>query len=361
MSGVSRFSSRVPTRLNALGGRRAGTAASILIIGGLSCLMVGSVWASGAVAQAAAPNSAVQQGQLAIAAAEHVGHAGQAMLLASARAGSRVVAVGDHGIILLSDDNGRSFRQAKTVPIDSTLTAVSFADDQHGWAVGQWGVILQSTDAGETWTLQRSDLKGDRPLFAVHFFDARHGVAVGLWSLVLSTVDGGRVWTQQQLLPPEGSKKADLNLLAMFADDHRNVYATAEKGMLLKSGDQGRTWAYLATGYKGSFWTGIALPDGVLLAAGLRGSLYRSADEGKTWSRIETNSKSSITALAHIGNEVVAVGLDGLELRSKDGGTSFSGTPRADRLPLTSIVAAADGRAVLFSRQGVVAGPMSEK
>jgi photosystem II stability/assembly factor-like uncharacterized protein len=56
--------------------------------------------------------------------------------------------------------------------------------------------------------------------------------------------------------------------------------------MVLRSYDQGRSWTYLSTGYKGSFWTGAATSDGTLLVAGLRGSMYRSTDEGRSWLQV---------------------------------------------------------------------------
>lgn len=294
------------------------------------------------------------QTPLALVHAQIVAHATQAAMLASTRAGARIVAVGDRGVVLLSDDGGKSFRQAKAVPTDSTLTSVSFVDDHQGWAVGHWGVVLHSVDGGETWVLQRSDVKSDRPLFAVQFFDPKRGVAVGLWSLVLVTDDGGASWQTVVMPVPEGAKKADLNLLGLFSDAKGHLYATAERGMVLRSDDQGRTWSYLPTGYKGSFWSGLATRDGALLAAGLRGSLYRSADEGRTWARIDTQSKSSITALVQVGADVVGVGLDGLLLRSSDNGASFKSEVRADRVSLTAVTVDVQGQPVLFSRQGVV-------
>lgn len=289
--------------------------------------------------------------------AARVAQAARAGLLASAHAGGRLVAVGEHGVVMLSDDQGRSFRQARDVPMDVTLTSVSFADERHGWAVGHWGAILTTADGGETWTVQRKDTQSDRPLFAVQFFDARNGVAVGLWSLVLVTSDGGATWRDVVLTPPEGAKKADLNLLGLFADDRGRIYAAAERGMVLRSDDRGATWTYAATGYKGSFWTGLALPGGVLLAAGLRGSLYRSADEGRSWTRIDTASKSSITAMAARDGAIVAVGLDGLVLRSRDGGATFSSDVRPDHAALTAVAMTPNGRTIFFSRQGVLNDP----
>ena len=288
------------------------------------------------------------------AAAQRVPYAGQATMLAAVHAGTRIVAVGDHGVVLLSDDAGRTFRQAQAVPTDFTLTSVSFVDGNSGWAVGHAGMVLHTADGGEHWAVQHSDLQHDRPLFAVHFFDAQHGVAVGLWSLVLTTQDGGSTWQTVTMPVPQGAKKADLNLMGLFADGKGRVFATAERGMLLRSDDRGANWTYLSTGYKGSFWSGLALPDGTLLAAGLRGSMYRSADDGNSWTRIETQSKSSITAFTQAGIDVTAVGLDGLVLRSSDGGESFKATVRDDRVSLTAVVLGDGHKFVLFSRQGVV-------
>lgn len=303
---------------------------------------------SAALAQAPSASPAPLQ------AAQVLPHASSAELLGVAQAGPRLVAVGDHGVIVYSDDQGRQWRQAQQVPFDGLLTGVSFANAQQGWAVGHAGVILHSQDGGQSWALQRSDTQADRPLYAVHFFDAQHGVAVGLWSLVLVTEDGGKSWVQQTLSPPAGAKKADLNLLSLFADAQGTLYASAERGMVLKSTDRGHSWQYLSTGYAGSFWSGLALADGTLVVAGLRGSLYRSSDGGQSWQRSDTHSKASITGLAAQGMQLVAVGMDGQVLRSTDAAQSFSPQPAVERAALTAVAWPAGGEPVLLSRSGPV-------
>jgi photosystem II stability/assembly factor-like uncharacterized protein len=287
--------------------------------------------------------------------AQRVPHALKAEMLGIASAGKRFVSVGDHGVVLLCDDAGATWRQAKSVPVDVKLNGTSFVDDKEGWAVGHRGVILHTQDGGETWVLQRMAAQEDRPLFAVHFFDARHGVAVGLWSLVLVTDDGGRNWHEQKLAPPPGSKTADLNLLGLFADDKGTLLAVAEKGTVLVSDDQGHAWRYIDTGYKGSFWTGAAA-EGAWVVAGLRGSLYRSTDEGAHWDRIDTGSTSSITGVVAHTSHVLAVVLDGLVLHSHDSGAHFKPALREDRLSLTGAALLPDGRALLLSRNGPVEG-----
>ena len=279
--------------------------------------------------------------------------ASQAMMLGAAWVGGRAVAVGDQGIVLLSDDQGNTVRQARSVPVSSTLTGVSFAGARYGWAVGHWGVILATADWGETWQLQRLASSEDRPLFAVHFFDAKNGVAVGLWSLILTTDDGGKTWVERKLSPPPGAAKADANLLALFADAKGRVYAAAERGLVLRSEDRGQNWQYLPTGYKGSFWSGIALADGTLVVGGQRGTVYRSVDDGKNWEKAELDSKSSITGFAAGGAELSLVGLDGLRAVSKDAGQHFAVSVRADRLSLTVTQRGEGGTWLNWSRRGL--------
>lgn len=309
----------------------------------LACALVGS----GLEASAGpAPLKAVPAAESPIAT--------RAPMLSAVWAGTRAVAVGANGVILLSDDQGATFRQAKHVPVSSTLTGVSFADDKKGWAVGQWGVILATSDGGETWSVQRLETDEDRPLFAVHFFDASHGVAVGLWSLVLVTDDGGKNWMVQHMEPPIGSKKADLNLLGLFADAKGLVYATAERGQVLQSGNRGRNWRYLDTGHKGSLWTGAALEDGVLLVGGQRGALLRSEDGGLSWKPVALNTKNSVTTVVARDRNVLVAGLDGLQAESKDGGRTFETTSRAGGESLTAALNSSSGNWVLLSRRGVV-------
>lgn len=294
----------------------------------------------------AAPSLRVQS-------AERTVGATRTMILAAARAGRRIVAVGERGVVLLSDDDGKSWRQAQTVPVASTLTGVWFSTAKTGWAVGHWGAILRTVDAGETWVAQRSDLETDQPLFGVWFKDEKEGWAVGLWSLMLHTTDAGQTWTTVTLPPPAGAKKADRNLYAIFADSKGTLFVACEQGRVLRSKDGGASWTYSETGYPGSFWAGVALQDGTLLVGGLRGTIYRSANGGDSWTAVPTPSKSSITGMTQLADRtVVAVGLDGATFSSRDDGVTFTGVQRPDRATLTAVAETSAGRPVVFSVDG---------
>ena len=299
----------------------------------------------------------VERPEMRMVPAEHVPASANSMILSATLAGTRIVAVGDHGVVMLSDDSGKSFQQADAVPVSSTLTAVSFVDATHGWAVGHWGVVLGTADGGKHWTLQRSDLTVDQPLFSVYFKNVKEGWAVGLWSLMLHTVDGGVTWTTLKPPPPPGAKKADRNLYKIFANSAGDLFIACEQGRVMHSADDGATWKYIETGYTGSFWTGIALQDEVLLVGGLRGTIYRSIDGGKTWGISQSTFKSSITDMQQLADKsIVAVGLDGVTLTSRDDGATFTGNQRSDRVPLTALSKSPAGAAppVVFSASGPI-------
>ena len=94
----------------------------------------------------------------------------RSLLQGAARAGTRLVAVGQRGHIVHSDDDGASWKQA-SVPVSSDLTAVRFVNENRGWAVGHDGVVLHSADGGRNWTLQ---LDGRRANQLVVFIREHH-------------------------------------------------------------------------------------------------------------------------------------------------------------------------------------------
>jgi photosystem II stability/assembly factor-like uncharacterized protein len=272
-------------------------------------------------------------------------------VIAATRAGGRIVAVGDYGGVLLSDD-GRSWRQAAAVPTRSVLTCVFFLDAQQGWAAGHDGTVLATRDGGEHWQVLREEPGKERALMSVWFENPQHGLAVGQFGLVLETDDGGKTWRERTLV--DNREQAERHLMALFAGPQGLLFAAAESGGVFRSADNGRNWSLVQTDNKGSFWAGLALRDGSLLLAGLRGHLYRSTDAGLHWAEVPSGTKQSLTAIAQLPDgQVQVVGLSGAVLVSADQGASFQARLRPDRANLTAIVPGA-AAAVLFSLGGAL-------
>lgn len=301
-------------------------------------------------------------------------HASEAAMLAVTTAGNRLVAAGERGIVLLSDDGGASWRQAK-VPISVSLTALQFVDARTGWAVGHLGVVLRTDDGGESWRLQLDGIAAaeraaaggrsghsllkdgpDKPFLDLHFWNSRDGMVVGAYGLAFRTDDGGTSWTSvMDALPnPDG-----LHLYGLRAGEGPNaddLYIVGEQGLMLRSTDRGRSFTPLGSPYPGSWFGLTVFDDGALLAYGLKGSAYRSADRGDHWDKVEMPGEAGISAIAVAGGQALAVDQTGAVLESRDAGRRFA-LVRRTGLPLTGAAfagsASGGSRAVLSSLRGM--------
>ena len=276
------------------------------------------------------------------------------MVLGAVFAGQRIVAVGESGSIMLSDDGGKTFRQARSVPTDSTLTSVTFVDDKHGWAAGHQGVILRTDDGGETWVRQRVDTSVDQPLFSIAFRDTEHGWAVGLWSLMLSTNDGGKTWNVHEVGKGKALDTGGINLYSIFLGAKHGIFITGEKGTVIRSMDDGKSWAVSSTGYNGSLWSGVEAGDASVYVGGLQGHIFRSTDRGMTWQAVKSDGASSITSLLATADGIIGVGLDGLVVGKRNGEEVFKARHIDGRPSITAVTVNPRGHEVLFSKDGVL-------
>jgi photosystem II stability/assembly factor-like uncharacterized protein len=324
----------------------------------------GASWAGSAPAVLATP-------------AVHSTKALHAATLAVARAGRRLVAVGERGTVLLSDDDGVRWRQAQ-VPVQVTLTALRFVDEKRGWAAGHLGVILYSEDGGETWRKQLDGVQAaqaiaraaagaderaqriarrfveegpDKPFFDIDFADADRGMAVGAYNLAFATVDGGRTWT------PALDRLPNPKSLHLYGVRHSGgkLFVVGEQGLLLRSDDGGATFASQSAPYKGSLFGLLAARTGTLIAYGLRGHALRSSDQGASWSKVDTGVLASISAAAELdGGELALLSQAGDVLVSRDDGQSVSRlAPAGGPLPAAGLTPAGDAQLVLAGLRGM--------
>ncbi|MBV6822037.1 YCF48-related protein [Pseudomonas sp. PD9R] len=308
-----------------------------------------------------------------------------AVLLAVTRAGDRLVAVGEQGIVLLSDDNAVSWRQSHAVPSSVALTAVSFIDAADGWAVGHGGVIVHSSDGGETWRKQldgklaaQLELQGaqaqsasdpqagqrrlnaaqqlvadgaDKPFLGVYFADPQHGLVVGAYGLAMLTDDAGVHWRSvgNELDNPGG-----LHLYSVLGDS-RGVMIAGEQGTLLRGSALGQPFSRVQSPYHGTWFGAVPVASGQALVFGLKGNAYR-LEEGSQWQSIETSEHSNLTAGKRLADgSLVVVSEGGRVLHSRDQGRHFQALQAAglDGSAITDVTQAADGALVLTGARGI--------
>jgi photosystem II stability/assembly factor-like uncharacterized protein len=328
--------------------------------------------------------------------------AAQGLLLDIVEAGERLVAVGERGHIVYSEDAGRTWLQAD-VPVYVTLTAVYFASPSTGWAVGHDGVILATRDGGASWHVQldgyainrmvlaqaeagvvaaeqalaaaadaerrgqaeidlddarftldlaREDAQAGpaKPLLDAWFASEAEGFVLGSYGILLHTVDGGANWRllSDRLPNPEG-----FHLNAITRTGAGRLMIAGEAGSLFRSHDRGQTWTRLESPYEGSFFGLLSHGDSVFVF-GLRGHLYRSDDQGETWIRIDIAAPLALTG-GMVGSEggITLVGSAGAVAHSSDSGRTFELAIRDDLRAMSAVAEVAAGRLVAVGVGGV--------
>lgn len=305
--------------------------------------------------------------------------AAKALLNGLAAAGQRLVAVGQRGHIVYSDDAGQSWKQAK-VPVSSDLVAVSFPTPQQGWAVGHDGVVLHSTDAGATWNKQldgrsageamlayyttqgaeesaklldeakRIAAQGaENPFLDVWFADEHTGYVVGAFNLILRTGDGGKTWE------PWFHRTANPGRLHLYAvrGVGADVYAVGEQGLVLKLDRGAGRFEAVQTPYKGTYF-GVAGSGDAVVVFGLRGNAYRSSDGGRNWHKVETGVQDGLTGAATLGERgLVLVSQSGQVLVSRDGGERFAALKIDRTTPASAVLSAGQDAVVIAGPRGV--------
>jgi len=299
---------------------------------------------------------------------------------AIARAGSRLVAVGMRGLIVLSDDNGETWHQVES-PVGSDLVAVRFVTARQGWASGHGGVVLATSDGGEHWMKQLDGrmaagllkahfgelaatgnanavrlLKETKlnyqsgpavPMLGILFENERDGWAVGSFGTILGTSDGGKSWVSW-IEKVDNDKMLHYNAISEVGNE---VYLASEQGTLFRLDRSRQRFTAISTGYDGSF-LGVVGSRGYVIAYGIGGSAYRSRDDGASWQRLSTGVHGSLTAACVLDDgRLLFVSQDGHLIVSRDEGETFQVLPSA-RLGLITDVAAAGHNHVALTGLG---------
>jgi photosystem II stability/assembly factor-like uncharacterized protein len=311
----------------------------------------------------------------------------QKPLVALARVGEhdkvRLVAAGLRGLILVSDDGGAKWRQA-SAPVQSDLVSLYFLPSGQGWAVGHDGVILHSADRGNTWTTQFDGRTAQRtlqadyqaridhgekqlapfadqvalntkdgptlPFLSVYFENDRVGYAVGSFGMLVATGDGGKTW-HPWLEHIDNPNFLNLNDIREIAGD---VYIAGEQGGVYRLDRAQQRFIAVSPPYKGSFFR-IVGNERFLLAVGLNGTAYRSADRGANWAPVSTGAKTSLTAaaLSPDGKTLVLTAEGGQLLFSTDDAQTFHPLRATRPMLYADVVADGDDDFVLAGYQGI--------
>lgn len=316
--------------------------------------------------------------------------AAKKLLNGVAVAGTRLVAVGQRGHILVSDDQGKTWVQV-TVPVSSDLVAVNFPTADNGWAVGHDGIVLHSADGGTSWIKQFDgraaarrmldyyrenpppsladdqarqeflaeiqlylDEGPDKPFLDVWFENATTGYIVGAFNLVFRTQDGGRSW-EPWFDRIDNPSRLHLYGIRPVGSD---LFIVGEQGSLFRLDRQTERFTAMPIPYPGTLF-GITGKAGALIAFGMRGTAFRSSDGGDNWQKIDTGITAGLTgATLAADGRIVLVSQAGQVLLSSDDGASFTSLNIERPVPASAVTMVDNNTLVLVGQSGVKLQPL---
>lgn len=298
------------------------------------------------------------------------------VLMAASYAGDHLIAVGERGLILRSDDEGKSWQQQPS-PVSVTLTGVDFSDEKIGYAIGHGGIVLRTTNGGAEWKvlldgrtlaqnlLQQAEASKDeeaiyqakllvsdgpdKPFLDMLLLGPDHLIVVGAYGLALETKDGGKTWGSWM---GRIQNYFGFHLYSIRKQADRILIA-GEQGFIALSKDNGQTFDILDTPYEGSFFTAQLSGKSTIVLAGLRGNTFVSNNNGDVWESIKNPINASIFASFMNGNgQVIMANQAGILLGLTE--NRLVPLTRKRLPPLNNMLEKANGSVLALSINGPV-------
>lgn len=118
------------------------------------------------------------------------------------------------------------------------LSSIYFCDDNIGYVTCSNGIIIKTTNGGNTWAEQNS---GALSLSDIFFTNPETGYTVGNYGSILKTIDGGNTWQKQ-------NSNTIHSLSAVFFCNADTGYVAGDSGTIMKTTDGGVNWELQTSG-----------------------------------------------------------------------------------------------------------------
>ena len=239
--------------------------------------------------------------------------------------------VGDSGRILITTDGGSSWVAPRTGST-AHLWCVAFSNPQKGWVGGESNTIGATTDGGRSWRWQNPAGEPRRTFMGMSFINEHEGWVVDNYSGILHTVDGGVSWTPQT----SGTRWA---ITSVQFVDSREGWATATNRVVLHTLDGGNNWTVtvldtLAYGkyvtviytdifsYHSSVWIATnTMASNILNPVA---SVVYTSDAGKTWASQTAPETMAITSVRFVDENTGWAGSEKGILHTANGGRTWT-------------------------------------
>ena len=206
------------------------------------------------------------------------------------------------GFIGYTADGGLTWNKAE-IDVDAQLASVYFLDENHGWAIGEKGKIVATTN-GKDWEIQTS--KVDNPLQGIHFVNKDVGFAVGANDTILSTKTGGRTWKVLQggIIGAVGDDEATMYNAIQFLDESTGWIAgvhvvpqISQNSVIQKTTDGGQSWVNQETGTEDVLEDIFFVDDKHGWAVGENGLILYTSNGGDKWTAQASGTEETLRSI----------------------------------------------------------------
>ena len=203
----------------------------------------------------------------------------------------------------------------------SALKSVFFTDVNTGYAVGDGGTILKTTDGGINWAVQTSSTTSS--LTKVYFPNTNTGYVVGANEIILKTINGGINWTKQT-----STISSPYYLRSVYFTDADTGYVVGDNGKILKTVDGGENWTNQTSGATTAIWSVFFTNSNTGYSVGSLATIFKTTDGGANWTKqsMPTNGGATSLRSVHFPSENIGyvVGSNGMIFKTTDGGINWS-------------------------------------
>ncbi|MEA3499966.1 MAG: YCF48-related protein, partial [Candidatus Marinimicrobia bacterium] len=196
-------------------------------------------------------------------------------------------ACGNKGTMLKTTDGGDNWNLLKT-DVDKDLKKLHFIDVNTGYVVGDDGTVLKTVDGGNSFMqLSTEDTIGTRDLFSVYFTDANTGFVGGdvYHAVIWNTTDGGNTWHETALPLDDYTDVNDIEFL-----NSSTGIAICDDGKIVRTTDSGTSWTEVTSGTTENLWEMYFLDSNNGWAVGSNRNVAKTTDGGANWSLISSPS-----------------------------------------------------------------------
>lgn len=232
------------------------------------------------------------------------------------------IAVGNFGLMLETSNGGSSWELV--APMTKKALFGIAHNESSQIIVGQEGTVMTRKTGGD-WVVTESGLT--ERLLNVGMNANGLAITIGEFGFMAKSTDAGATWERLvvdwEQFNDEGYEP---HLYSAIVKDDGTIFVSGEFGLIMKSTDGGKTFTAQHRGDKGVFDVQFST-DGknVGYAVGQEGLVLKSVDDGETWETLSIESNANLLGVWSGEGEVVITGIREL-LRSGDGGASFTGT-----------------------------------